>query len=156
MDTASSWSEATDAWGKVLILWCLTMSFNSIQIKLILIWGTTNTSLIDLMGHCLLLSSSLLFLRYTVHRVIDHICRVTELVILSSTINIHRMWLGSSHLILTRWRMNLYIISTSLWSPFNLVLNLLGLFFVRFTNGNALTNLLLLGSVQRMHLLMRV
>lgn len=52
--------------------------------------------------------------------------------------------------------MNLHIIPTSLWAPLNLILNLLGLFFVGFTNRNALTNLLLLGSVQRMHLLMRV
>ena len=157
VDTASSWSKATDAWWKVLILRCLTMSFNGVQIKLILIWGTTNTSLIYLMGHCLLLIRRILFLRNTVHRVIDHVCRITKLVVLTSTIiNIHWMWLRSSNLIITRWSLNLYIISTSLWSPFNLVLNLLGLLFVRFTNGNALTNLLLLGSVQRMHLLMRI
>ena len=52
--------------------------------------------------------------------------------------------------------MHLNIISTSLWTPLNLVLNLLGLLFVRFANTYALTNLLLLRSVQRMHLLMRV
>lgn len=157
VDTASSWSKTTDAWWKVLILRCLTMSFNGVQIKLILIWGTTNTSLIYLMRHCLLLIRRILFLRNTVHRVIDHVCRITKLVVLSSTIiNIHWMWLRSSNLIITRRSLNLYIIPTSLWSPFNLILNLLGLLFVRFTNGNALTNLLLLGSVQRMHLLMRI
>ena len=155
MNTASTWSEATDAWWKVLILRCLTVPLNSIQVKLVLVGGAADTSLIYLMWHLLLIC--ILFLGNTVHGVIDHVCRITELVVISSTIiDIHWMRLWSSNLILTRWRVNLHIISTSLWSPLNLILNLLGLLFVGFANRNALTNLLLLGSVQRMHLLMRV
>lgn len=157
MNAASSWSKATNAWRKILILWCLTVALDSIQIELILIWSTTNTSLVYLMRHRLLLSlRRVLLLWHTVHGVIDHICRVTELVVVSSSINVHWVWLGSGDLILTRWRVYLYIVSTSLWTPLDLILNLLGLLLIRFTNWNALTNLLLLGPIQRMHLLMRI
>ena len=91
MDTASSWSKATDARRKVLILRSLTMPFNSVQVKLVLIGGTTNTPLIYLMRHSLLLICRILFLGDAVHRIIDHVCRVTELVVVPSPINIHRM-----------------------------------------------------------------
>ena len=155
MDTATSWSEATDTWWKILVLRRLAMPFDGIQVELVLIGSAAYASLVHLMGH--LLISWVLFLGDAVHRVIDHIRRVAKLIVVTSAIvNIHRMRLGRSNLILTRWRVYLHIISTSLWTPLDLILNLLGLLFVGLADRNALTNLLLLGSVQRMHLLMWV
>jgi hypothetical protein len=49
---------------------------------------------------------------------------------------------------------DLLVVSTSLRSSLNLILNLLSLLFVRFTNGKTLTDLELLRSIKRMHLLM--
>ena len=60
------------------------MPLNSIQVKLVLVGGAADTSLIYLMWHLLLIC--ILFLGNTVHGVIDHVCRITELVVISSTI----------------------------------------------------------------------
>ena len=49
---------------------------------------------------------------------------------------------------------DLLVISTSLRSSFNLILNLLSLLFVRFTDGKTLADLKLLRSIKRVHLLM--
>lgn len=49
---------------------------------------------------------------------------------------------------------DLLVISTSLRSSLNLILNLLSLLFVRFTDGKTLADLKLLRSIKRVHLLM--
>ena len=61
------------------------MSFYSIQIELIFVRSTADTPLIHLVRHPIWLCL-VLFLGDTVHRVIDHIRRVTKLVIVTSTI----------------------------------------------------------------------
>ena len=87
MDTAGSRSERANSRRKILVFRSLTVSFDGVQIELVLVGGPTDASLVSLgRWHTLsiLLFSSTLILRHTVHRVIDHVCRISKLVVVFS------------------------------------------------------------------------
>ena len=135
-------SKVCNAVRKILVLWCRTMTFKWIEVELILIWCSTDASFIYMMrGYST--SAMILFLNHlSVKRIIHHLLlRISQLVVISVMCSIGRM-------------MNLLIISTSLRSSLKLILYLLSLLFIGFSDWDTLANLLKLWSIQWMHLLM--
>ena len=130
-------------WWEVLVLGCWTMSFDGIEIKLVLIRCSTYASfvyhaLIHLVLHVLFATCCLLLL------IFHFLCGIAELIEFS-IVDIHwlRLW---PCLIWTR-RMYLSVVAACLWSSFNLILDLLGLFLIWVPDLNALTNLLVMWSI---------
>ena len=148
----SAWSEWSDTVCQVLVLRCWTVPLECVKIELILIWSTTDWSFIYLMGTHL----ALFF-------IIDNLSRISYLVKLAS--NIHWVWLSLRMSNLMSWRLRrlstvwlgyLCVISSGLWTTLDLILDLLCLFLIGFSYGYTLTNLLLLRSIEWMHLMMRL
>lgn len=135
--------------GQILILWRWALTFYSIKVKLIFIWGTAdasfiNNALINLLFFmsCHRRSLSILFR--------NDLRRISELIKFPRTVDIH--WLRLCTRLCGSW-MYLGVITSSLRSPFDLILNLLSLLLVRVPDLDALADLLVMWSVQRMHLL---
>ena len=148
---STTWSEWPDAISQILILRCWAMSFQSIEIKLIFIWCSTNGSFIHLMrNHTALIGLLIIY----------DLGWISCLVVLTS--DIHRMRLSSCMCrliwVLRRsisWLAYLSVVTTSLRSTLNLVLDLRSLFFIWLSDRNTLADLLLLWSIKWMHLVMR-
>ena len=138
---------------KVLILWRRTMSsFDSIEIKLALVWRSAYTSFI----HLNLISRRrrwLLFLHvlFTTVGLLIHFLSGVAKLIEFTVLDVHWLWLRATLWLI--WRYHLCVVATSLRSSFDLILDLSLLFFVRVSNLNTLTDLLMLWSIQRSHLL---
>lgn len=134
-------SKVCNAVRKILVLWCRTMTFKWIEVELILIWCSTDASFIYMMRWYP--AAMILFLKHlSVKRIIHHLLlRISQLVVISVMCSIG-------------WMMNLLIISTSLRSSLKLILYLLSLLFIGFSDWDTLANLLKLWSIQWMHLLM--
>jgi len=142
--TIRSWSEIGNTrWVKILVLWCWAVSFELIELELVLVWSPTNTSFVDVVGPDS--TMRLLFDELTVQRLVCHLLLRVHLLVCISAVVLN-----------IPWHVCLLIVSTCLWSSFKLILYLLLLFFIRITNLNALTYLLKLGSVKWVHLLVGV
>ena len=149
--STAAWSKRSDTICQILILWSWRVSFESIEIELIFVWCSTDRSFIHLMRAHLLSSFFIIY----------YLSRISHLVKLTTDIHRVRLCLWVSILLTIvlcwgcwTWLRNLSIVSTRLRSSFNLVLNLLSLFFIWLSDRNTLTDLLLLRSIQRMHLVM--
>lgn len=144
LSLTSSNSNLSKSRCKILILRCLAL--NDIEIELIFVTCTTNASLIGL-------TVSLL---ETIHWVLDAL--VAKVVELSSTTDVHGVGLrsntGSSFVL--GIHLYLIVITPSLGSSLDLVLNLSCLFFVWVSDGDALANLLIVLPIQWVHLMMGV
>lgn len=149
--TSAAWSEGSNAICQILILRRRTVSFQSIKIKLVFVWGSTDGSFVDLMrNHTALIG---LF-------IINDLSWVSHLIVLTSDIHRMRLMLRISRLI---WILrsssarlhNLSVVSSSLRTALYLILNLCSLFFVWLSNRNSLADLLLLWSIKGVHLVMR-
>ena len=142
--TIRSWSEIGNTrWVKILVLWCWAMSFELIELELVLVWSPTNTSFVDVVG-----SNStmrLLFDKLTIQGLVGHLLLRVHLLVVVSGMGLN-----------ITWQISLLIVSTCLRSSFKLILYLLLLFFIWITNLYALTYLLELWSIKWVHLLVRV
>lgn len=140
----STGSEVSNAWGvKILILRCWAMSLELIELELIFIWSSTDTSFINMM--CANSSMSFLFDELAIQWLISHLLLRVHLLVLISAMILH----------VTR-KVGLLVITSCLWSSFQLILYLLLLFFIWISDLYSLANLLELRSIKRMHLLMWV
>jgi len=132
------------------------MTFNCVlvKIKLIFVWSTAYASFVQNLicwsWSCsffwrflqVLFSTSSLFIHF-----LSWVSKLVEFSIL----NVH--WLRLRATLWLIWRYHLCVISSSLWSSLNLILNLSLLFFIRVSYLNTLTDLLMLRSIQWSHLL---
>jgi hypothetical protein len=149
--TSSTRSERANPICQILIFRCRTMTFQSIKIELIFIWSSTDRPLVYLVSnHSALIS--LLF--------IYHLSWISHLIVLSTDIHWVRLSSRMCWLIRILWGRctrltDLCIISSSLWSTFDLILNLCSLFFIWLSDWNSLANLLLLWPIKWVHLMVR-
>lgn len=147
--TSTAWPERPDSVRQILVLRGWAVAFHDVKVELVLVWSSTNGSFVHLVRH-----------HYALWFFIIYYLWITHLVVSSY---VHRMRLSSWSLILlsntilwyvTAWLTDLSIIPSGLGSSFDLILNLLSLLLIRLSNGDTLANLLLLGSVKRIHLVM--
>jgi len=136
---------------KLLILWGRTLEH--VEIKLVFVRCSTNTSLFLVIGLLNILINLLLSQHLNVVLITNYLGWVdSTCAFFGASICIINNSLPPLHII--SW-INV-LISTGLWSSFNVILNLLGLLFVWVSDLNALTDLLLLTSIQRIHLRMNL
>ena len=145
----SSLAVALPTWSKGSYSVCQVLVFRGrafkwVEVELVLVRGPADAPFIDLLGHLMFFS--------LISRIINTLSRITELIKLSAS-NIH--WVGLCCIIWTlsclicRWVANLVAVTTCLRPSFNIILDLLLLFFVWITNLDALAYLCLLWSFQR-------
>ena len=144
LSLTTSNSNLSKSWSKILILRCLAL--NDIEIELIFVTCTTNASLIGLA----------ISLFETIHWVLDAL--IAKVVELSSTADVHgvRLRSDSGSCFVLGIHLYLIVVTSSLGSSLNLVLNLSSLLFVWVSDGDALANLLVVLPIQWVHLMMRV
>ena len=142
------WSELLDALSKVLVLWCWT--FHCVKTELILIGSATDAPFVDyaLINWLLSTLAMMLILVVFVISILHNLGRIPELIEVTV---IDGLWLRA--LSCCCRRLHLGIVSTCLWSSFYLILDLLGLLLVGITNLDPLAYLLVVRSVQWMHLM---
>lgn len=109
------------------------MPFKHVEIKGVLVGGTADASLVQLVTCPSLALANLNPLAIT-----NHLRGVSSLLWLVDDLALRE----------------LLVVAACLWSSFELVLDLLSLLLVRFTDRDALADLLLLGSVEGAHLLL--
>ena len=147
-------SEICNSIRQILILWRWALSFDGIEIELIFIRSSTYASFINYTLSYLFFLTGLVFI--VILGVLGlfwyDLCWVSKLIEFSG-VDIHWLRLRAR---LCCSRMDLSISSSSLWSPFDLILNLLSLLLIWVSNLDALADLLVMWSVQRMHLLMLI
>ena len=130
------------------------MPLNGIEIELGLVRRATDAPLVDL-GRDDAALVGLLLVQGSAHLLIDlQLWGCHLVVLLISSLPLVR---GSELILLRRrlscWRhVQLLPIATSLWPSLDLVLDLLGLLLVRFSDGEALAHLQLLRAVKRAHM----
>ena len=125
--------------GYILIFGC--WAFNLIKSELIFVWSATDTSFIH---HALInwLFASLMVMAAIMHH-LSRIAKLIKIAILMMIIQSLRLTTFPSS---WSW-LDLGVVASCLWSSFNLILNLCGLFFIWITNLYTLTNLLVMRSI---------
>ena len=127
---------------KVLIFRCRTMSFDSIKIELTFVGCSTYASLVHLN---LVARWSLLYILFTTVGLLVHFLSWVAKLVEFTVLNVHWLWLRASLWYI--WWNNLGVVSSGLRSSFDLVLDLGLLFFIRVSDLNTLTDLLMLWSI---------
>ena len=150
--SATRRSKTTNTTRQVLVLWSRTVTLNCIQVELSLIRSSWNTSFIDLRWNDSALIS-LLLMQWSSHLVIHlNLWSTTDLAVAIGTLSLICL---SQLCLLRRWlaaslsHIHLLAISTCLRPPLDLILYVLCLFFVWFSDWQSLANLELLWSIKR-------